>query len=337
MRLVQELQRRVIGQPGAMEAIAPAIQMYQAGLNPEGRPAGVFLLLGPTGTGKTHTVEAVAEVLHGSSKQLLRIDCGEFQMDHEVARLIGAPPGYLGHRETQALLSQARVNCLTSERCGLSILLFDEIEKASPALTRLLLGVLDKGNLRLGDNNLVNFENCLIFLTSNLGARSMQKEMRDAFGFGRSDARSGQALAGRLEQVAMSAVRKQFSPEFVNRIDSVLTFHPLEPEALQEILAQQLHNFQELVCRRYGASAFFVQISESARERLIAMGTSVEYGARELKRVLHQQVVVPISGLLVRGEIPARHEIWVDWDEEEGAMDVYPMEPTGDVPDEIAA
>jgi ATP-dependent Clp protease ATP-binding subunit ClpA len=145
--------------------------MHEAGLAPEGRPVGVFLLLGPSGTGKTKTVEALAEVLHGSERNVLRVDCGEFQMEHEVAKLIGAPPGYLGHRETHPMLTQQKLNAVTSDRSNLSLVLFDEVEKAAATLTRLLLGVLDKAALRLGDNTTVNFERSLIFLTSNLGAR----------------------------------------------------------------------------------------------------------------------------------------------------------------------
>src|ERR1700685_673393 len=178
-----QLQKLLVGQPEAIDTIVPYIQMQQAGLAPEGRPVGVVLLLGPTGTGKTRTVEALAEVLHGSSKNLLKVDCGEFQMEHEVAKLIGAPPGYLGHRETQPMLTQQKLNAVTSEKCQLSIVLFDEIEKAAPSMTRLLLGVLDKAVLRLGDNTAVNFEKSLVFLTSNLGAREMLREINPDFGF----------------------------------------------------------------------------------------------------------------------------------------------------------
>src|SRR5437764_10532382 len=181
--LTTVLSQKVVGQPAATRVIVPYIQMFQAGLAPEGRPVGIFLLLGPTGTGKTKTVEALAEVLHGSQKNLLKVDCGEFQMEHEVAKLIGAPPGYLGHRETQPILTQQKLNSVTSEKCALSIVLFDEIEKAAPSMTRLLLGVLDKATLRLGDNTAVNFEKSLVFLTSNLGAREMLKEITPDFGF----------------------------------------------------------------------------------------------------------------------------------------------------------
>src|SRR5690242_6850378 len=166
--LTAVLSQKVVGQPAATRVIVPYIQMFQAGLAPEGRPVGVFLLLGPTGTGKTRTVEALAEVLHGSEKNLLRVDCGEFQMEHEVSKLLGSPPGYLGHRETTPLLTQQRLGSVASQSCDLSLILFDEIEKAAPSMSRLLLGVLDKATLRLGDNNVVNFEQCLIFLTSNL-------------------------------------------------------------------------------------------------------------------------------------------------------------------------
>src|SRR5690349_16531331 len=181
--LAAQLTDLLVGQPEAIETIIPYIQMHQAGLAPEGRPMGVVLLLGPTGTGKTRTVEALAEVLHGSSKNLLKVDCGEFQMEHEVAKLIGAPPGYLGHRETQPMLTQAKLAAITSDKSSLSVVLFDEVEKAAPSLQKLLLGVLDKASLRLGDNNVVNFERTLIFLTSNLGAHGMMKECSPGLGF----------------------------------------------------------------------------------------------------------------------------------------------------------
>src|SRR5580693_942812 len=181
--LTSILSSKVVGQPNVISVIVPYIEMFQAGLAPENRPVGVFLLLGPTGTGKTRTVEALAEALHGSMKNLLKVDCGEFQMEHEVAKLIGAPPGYLGHRETQPMLTQQKLSAVTSEGSSLSLVLFDEIEKAAPSMTRLLLGVLDKATLRLGDNTSVNFERAMIFLTSNLGAERMRKELRPDFGF----------------------------------------------------------------------------------------------------------------------------------------------------------
>src|SRR6202050_5185915 len=234
------LSQKVVGQPDATRIIVPYIQMFQAGLSPEGRPVGVFLLLGPTGTGKTKTVEALAEVLHGSAKNVLKVDCGEFQMEHEVAKLIGAPPGYLGHRENQPMLTQQKRNAVTSERCELSLVLFDEIEKAAPSMTRLLLGVLDKGVLRLGDNSSVNFEKSLVFLTSNLGAREMMKEISPDFGFQAVKGPNLAELSAKLQGIALASVRKRFSPEFVNRIDAVITYQPLSTESLAAILEQQI-------------------------------------------------------------------------------------------------
>lgn len=297
------LHKRIVGQPAALEAIVPHIQIHQAGLSPEGRPAGVFLLLGPTGTGKTKTVEALAEVLHGSERNLLRIDCAEFQLDHEVAKLIGAPPGYLGHRETHPLLTQAKLNSVVSERSPLSIVLFDEIEKAAPSLTRLLLGVLDKATLRLGDNTAVNFERSLIFLTSNLGARDMARELSPGFGF---DAMAGSrpALSGKLESVAMRAVRKHFSPEFVNRLDTVVTYQPLDEKSLSEILDLQLAGLQQHIHSRRGCETFYLHVAASGRKFLLNAGTSPEYGARELKRAIQRHLITPLAELIELGIEP---------------------------------
>src|SRR5579871_4789162 len=242
--LIAVLSQKVVGQPAATRVIVPYIQMYQAGLAPEGRPVGVFLLLGPTGTGKTKTVEALADVLHGSEKNVLKIDCGECQMEHEVAKLIGAPPGYLGHRETQPMLTQQKLNGVTTEKCNLSLVLFDEIEKAAPSMTRLLLGVLDKGILRLGDNSIVNFEKSLVFLTSNLGAREMMREINPDFGFQSVKGMERDDLTSKLQNIALVAVRKRFSPEFVNRIDCIITYQPLTAESLSAILDHHITDLQ---------------------------------------------------------------------------------------------
>ena len=301
--IANALSRRLVGQPAAIAAVVPYVEMYRARLTPEGRPAGIFLLLGPTGTGKTKTVEALADVLHGSPKKLLKVDCGEYQMEHEVAKLLGAPPGYLGHRETQPLLTQQKLSGAAGESCDLSILLFDEIEKAAPSLVRLLLGVLDKATLRLGDSTLVNFEKTIIFLTSNLGARAMSRELRPDFGFESAVPRGGVDCGEKLERIGKSAVRKKFSPEFINRIDSVVTYQPLDSSALIAILDQQLDDLQEHVDRRLGERSFRIEVPARSRKFLLDKGTSAEYGARELKRVLHHQLMQPLAAMLVDGEI----------------------------------
>jgi ATP-dependent Clp protease ATP-binding subunit ClpA len=311
-RILQQLSGKIIGQPHAMQSIVPYVRMYEAGLNPEGRPAGVFLLLGPTGTGKTRTVEALAEVLHGSRRHHLRVDCGEYQMDHEVAKLIGAPPGYLGHRETHPLLTQARLASVASQESSLSIVLFDEIEKAAPSLTRLLLGVLDKATLRLGDNNVVNFERSLIFLTSNVGARGMQEALGPGIGFGRATAEECEADASRLETIAMRAARRNFSPEFMNRIDAAITYQPLTEKALGEILDIQLTELQEHIEMRLGVRAFRLEVTPRGRRFLLSQGTSAEYGAREIRRALHRLVTQPIANMMADGRVRPGGRIRVD-------------------------
>ena len=310
--LATRLDNLLVGQPEAIETIIPYIQMHQAGLSPEGRPIGVVLLLGPTGTGKTRTVEALAEVLHGSSKNLLRVDCGEFQMEHEVAKLIGAPPGYLGHRETQPMLTQAKVNGAASEQSDISLVLFDEIEKAASSMTRLLLGILDKATLRLGDNATVNFERTLIFLTSNLGAKSIQRLIRPDFGFEGMLPVAPAADCSKLSSVGMAAVRRKFSPEFVNRIDAVITYKPLDRDACELILDQIFANFARLIYSRLGMRSFRLQCTAAGRNLLLDTGISVEYGARELKRTVQRNFIQPVAALVAGGQVSPGSAVILD-------------------------
>lgn len=310
--LVARISDLLIGQPEAIETIIPYVQMHQAGLSPEGRPVGVVLLLGPTGTGKTRTVEALAEVLHGSSKNLLKVDCGEFQMEHEVAKLIGAPPGYLGHRETQPMLNQAKINSVASEQSDISLILFDEIEKAAASMSRLLLGILDKATLRLGDNTTVNFERSLIFLTSNLGAKTIQRANKPDFGYEAMLPPRPMADSSKIQNIGLAAVRQKFSPEFVNRIDSVITYKPLDREACNVILDQILANFGRLIQSRLGMRAFRLQCTAAGRKMLLDNGTSLEFGARELKRTVQRNFIQPVAALVSQGEIPPGSAVILD-------------------------
>jgi len=330
------LSQKVVGQPAATRVIVPYIQMFQAGLAPEGRPVVVFLLLGPTGTGKTKTIEALADVLHGSEKNVLKVDCGEFQMEHEVAKLIGAPPGYLGHRETQPMLTQQKLNAVTSEKCGLSLVLFDEIEKAAPSMNRLLLGVLDKGLLRLGDNSTVNFEKSLVFLTSNLGAREMMREINPEFGFQSVKVAERADLTSKLQQIGLNAVRKRFSPEFVNRIDCIITYQPLTAESLSTILDQHIVDLQNHVNTRLGNRSFTLDVPFETRQFLLKTGTSAEYGARELNRTIHRLLTQPLAtlvatnqvspGALVRAELGEEGKLNLRSQDGDGAL--APANPT---------
>jgi CheY-like chemotaxis protein len=314
--LIGLLSSRVVGQAHALEHIVPSIQLHRSGLAPEGRPVGVFLLLGPTGTGKTRTVEALAEVLHGDVRSVVKIDCGEFQSEHEVAKLIGAPPGYVGHAQTEPRLNQLVLDDMTSPGCDLSLVLFDEIEKAAPSLSQLLLGVLDKATLRLGDGGEVNFEKSLIFLTSNLGARDMVSELQPGLGFDTPTKRPGAELSAHLERVGLRAVQRHFSPEFVNRIDAVITYRPLGNESLVAILEQHVVELQRHVQNRLGSRSFDIDVAPAARYFMLEKGTSMEYGARELRRIIHLHLTQPLAAMVANGEIKPGAEVTVDLHED---------------------
>jgi CheY-like chemotaxis protein len=323
-RLFDRLSRKVVGQADAIGRIVPYLQMYKAHLSAPDRPAGIFLLLGPSGTGKTRTVEALAEVLHGSAKHLLKIDCAEYQSDHEIAKLIGAPPGYIGHRETKPLLTQERLLACASPQCDLALVLFDEIEKAAPAFTALLLGLLDRGSLRLGDNTTVTFEKTLVFLTSNLGAREMLKAVQPHMGFHGVDRRSLKATADRLQSIGQAAVRRQFSPEFVNRMDVVITYRPLDRAAFEQILDHHVEELQQHINARLGDRAFTIALTPAARQRLVDRGTSQEYGARELRRTVHRLLTQPLAALVADGLTRPCGVVAIDADADGPALTLRP-------------
>jgi ATP-dependent Clp protease ATP-binding subunit ClpA/CheY-like chemotaxis protein len=327
--LATQLASKVIGQPGALDAIVPSIQLHLSGLAPEGRPVGVFLLLGPTGTGKTRTVEALAEVLHDDPKKILRIDCAEFQSDHEIAKLIGAPPGYVGHAESKPRLTQGALAEVLSLHCDLALVLFDEVEKAAPAMTQLLLGILDRATLRLGDGSEVDFSKALIFLTSNLGAREMLDEVSPSLGFGAGSGPAPEELSASLERIGRRAVRKHFSPEFVNRIDAVVTYRPLEASSVVTILDQQIAELQQHVHTRLGASSFEIEVEPAARYFMIDHGTSAEYGARELRRVVHRHLTQPLAAMVANGEVPPGASVIVDLDEKSESLRLTVREGDG--------
>jgi ATP-dependent Clp protease ATP-binding subunit ClpA len=297
--IARRMRQRLVGQDAAVEKLLPMIIRAQAGLSLPERPAGTAMLLGPTGTGKTQTVEAVAEALHGSHKVLLKVDCAEYQADHEVAKLIGAPPGYLGHRETAPAINPQKMESIKSERSGLQVVLFDEIEKAAPSLHRLLLGVLDKAQLKLGDGRTVEFEDALIFFTSNLGTKALTKAVSAGIGFGESPTIS----ASRRATLTSAAVARKFSPEWINRIDVQVTYEGFTRGELASILDMELAKLNHIAKR--SRKIFSVETTPAARTFLLDRGTSVEYGARELKRVLQRFVWDPVAIIHLDGQIPS--------------------------------
>src|SRR5690348_4388679 len=228
-KLFTDLHKRIVGQDEAIDQIVNIYQMYLAGMASPGRPIGNFLFLGPTGSGKTRMVEATSESLVGDSRAVIKIDCAEFQHSHEIAKLIGSPPGYLGHRETHPLLSQEVLNQFHTEKVKLSFVLFDEIEKASDALWNLLLGILDNATLTLGDNRRVDFGRAMIFMTSNLGAAEMGSILRPNLGFAcgeverqRAGGHVEEGMSDKISRAGLDAARKKFTPEFMNRIDKTV-------------------------------------------------------------------------------------------------------------------
>ncbi|MGH9469639.1 MAG: AAA family ATPase [Terriglobia bacterium] len=308
------LRKRVIGQDRAIRQLARAYQVHLAGLGAPGRPVLNLLLLGPTGSGKTRLVEATSEVLFGTPKAVVKIDCAEFQHSHEIAKLIGSPPGYLGHRETQPLLTQEVLDEYHSDTRKLSLVLFDEIEKASDALWQLLLGILDKATLTLGDNRHVDFSRSMIFMTSNLGSQEMNRLMAGGMGFSTETERDGAELDQKIYRTASEAARRKFSPEFMNRIDRVIVFRTLQAAHLKQILDIELERVQERVMSSAAERKFVFRCTPKARDFLLREGTNTQYGARHLKRAIERHVVFPLSNLVATGQITLGDFITVDYE-----------------------
>ena len=297
------LRNRVVGQDAAIEAVTEIYQMFLVGMTPPDRPIGNLLFLGPTGSGKTYLVEVVAEALFGNRHAFIKVDCAEFQEHHEIAKLIGSPPGYIGHLQTQPLLNQESIDHWHTENLKLTLLLFDEIEKASEALWQLLLGILDKGTLTLGDNSHVDLSHCLIFLTSNLGASQMSDLVQGGMGFFPHDAIGDKDLDAKIERTASEAARKKFSPEFLNRLDKVVVFRTLRPEQLEQVLELELAKVQKRIMDAIGQSHFTFHCVPEVKKWLLKEGTDPKYGARHLKRVIERRIVYALANLVATRQI----------------------------------
>ncbi len=306
------LRRRIVGQDQAVEKVVEIYQMFLAGLNPPGRPVGNLLFLGPTGSGKTRVVEAMAEALFGDARACIKIDCAEFQHSHEIAKLIGSPPGYLGHRETHPLLTQEALNQWQTEKLKLSILLFDEIEKASDALWQLLLGILDKANLTLGDNRRVDLSQCIIIMTSNLGAGEMSNLVQGRLGFAPETIEVDEALDAKISRTAVEAARRKFTPEFMNRIDKAVVFKTLRPEHLEQILEIELGMVQQRILMASAANQFVFSCTPKVKSFLLHEGTDPKYGARHLKRAIERHVVFQLANLVATGQAKLGDFIRID-------------------------
>jgi len=307
------LRSKIVGQDTAVEKAVELYQIFLAGLNPIGRPVGNLLFLGPTGTGKTRVVEVMAEILFGDPRLIIKIDCAEFQHSHEIAKLIGSPPGYLGHRETHPLITQEALAASHSDKLKLSILLFDEIEKASDALWQLLLGILDKATLTLGDNRRVDLSQCIIVMTSNLGSGDMiQIQEGGGMGFTVGAPVVDEKFDARINDSAINAARRKFTPEFMNRIDKVVVFNTLRDEHLRQILDIELGILQQRVLAAQGNNHFLFNCTQAVKDKILAEGTDVKYGARHLKRVIERSLTFPLANLVATGQIKLGDMVKID-------------------------
>jgi len=310
------LRSKIVGQEEGVQALVDLYQVFCAGLNSPGRPVGNLLFLGPTGSGKTRIVEAAAEILFGDPRGVIKVDCAEFQHSHEIAKLIGSPPGYLGHRETHPLITQEALAANHTDKLKLSFLLFDEIEKASDALWQLLLGMLDKATLTLGDNRRVDLSQTVIFMTSNLGGGEITELMEGGMGFIQPKDKPITGLDEKVERTAVEAARRKFSPEFMNRLDKVVVFHPLKREQLEEVLEIELGQVQQRVLET-ARGQFLFRVTSAAREFLLQEGTDQRYGARHLKRAIERHIVYPLANLLATEQIHVGDLICIDFDKQE--------------------
>ena len=325
------LRSKIVGQDEAVRALVDVFQVYCAEMRAEGRPVGNYLFLGPTGSGKTRIVEAAAEVLFGDPHAVIKVDCAEFQHSHEIAKLIGSPPGYLGHRETHPLITQEELAKYHTDKLKLSFLLFDEVEKASDSLWQLLLGILDKATLTLGDNRRVDLSQTMIFLTSNLGGGEITELMTGGMGFVQPKDKGADRLEMKVERMAQEAAKRKFSPEFMNRLDKVVVFHPLQQEELEQILEIELEMVQQRVLDM-GREQFLFRVTPSAKRFLLQEGTDIKYGARHLKRAIEKFLVCPLANLRATEQVRLGDMLVIDWNrkarqlsfQKEGACAVTP-------------
>jgi len=310
----ERLGARIVGQERAVRRMSGLYQIFLAGMNPPARPIGTMLFLGPTGSGKTRVIEAASEVLFGDPNGVVKIDCAEFQHSHEIAKLIGSPPGYLGHRETSPMLTQENLDRTHTDELKLTLVLFDEIEKASDALWQLLLGILDKATLTLGDNRRVDFSKCMVILTSNLGAREMSELISGGIGFAPGKGAKNPhdtEVDQKIYRTAVEAARRKFSPEFMNRIDKVVVFRSLKEHHLRSILDLELQAVQDRIMVSAGTK-FVFHCSDQAKEMLLSEGIDYKYGARHLKRAVERFLVYPLSNLVATGQIGLGDLVYVD-------------------------
>jgi ATP-dependent Clp protease ATP-binding subunit ClpB len=307
--LASRLSLRIVGQTGPTQALLSAIAKYQSGFYDKTKPIFSMLGLGPTGVGKTGVFEAFAEGLFGSPKHMLKVDCAEFQHSHEIAKLVGSPPGYLGHRETHPFFTNASLAALRTPELDFTIVLWDEIEKASDSLWNLLLGILDKGTLTTGTNEKVDMTKTVHLMTSNVGSADISDEASIGF-----DAGQKQMTDQQVSDTVMAAARRKFMPEFLGRLDEIAVFKTLTESEIAEVLGLQLNDLSDRIMLS-APVPFEFNVSPAAIRQLLKEGYDRRYNARGLKHVIEKHIALPLGRLMSTGQVMPNDIIIVDFDQ----------------------
>jgi len=301
-----ELKNRIIGQDEAVEAISNAIRRSRAGISEEKRPIGSFIFMGPTGVGKTETAKVLAQFLFNNEKSLVRVDMSEFSEKHSVAKFIGSPPGYVGYEEGGQLTETIR-------RKPYSVVLFDEIEKAHPEIFNILLQILDEGHLTDAKGRKVNFKNTIIVMTSNLGSEMIRA---GTMGFEDGKAKDGEVKEDEMRERVMEILHKNFRPEFLNRVDEIVIYHPLALEQIEKIVDLQM----ELIKTRVAQQGLTLKISTKAKKLMAKKGFDPVFGARPLKRVLQKEILDKLALKMIKGETEKGTLVEIDAKDDEVAI-----------------
>jgi hypothetical protein len=301
---------RIIGQPEAAESLLNVLEKFQSGFYDRTKPIASLLFLGPTGVGKTGAVEAFVEGVFGKPTAMMKVDCAEYQHSHEIAKLLGSPPGYLGHRETHPYFTNASVQGFRTPDVPFTVILFDEIEKANDSLWNLLLGILDKGQVTTGTNEVVDLRSTIIIMTSNVGSKELAKRTGDgAIGFNGT----GEDISHKeATDIAMNAARRKFMPEFLNRLDSCIMFNTLTPEDLDKIFTLELNKIRERIVMT-SLAIFDIEVSPAAKKQILIEGYDKKYNARNLKRTMEQYISLPLARLVATGQIVNNDVVVIDY------------------------
>lgn len=331
-----EWKKLVIGQDYAIDTMVPYVNRFLAGLSVPGKPAANLFLCGPTGSGKTKIVQALAKILHDSERKLIRVNCGEYQSDHEVAKIIGSPPGYLGHRETQPIITMAKMDACKSPTCKMTIILWDEIEKAAAGLFRLLLGMMDEAKLTLGNGDTVSLDNCLMCFTANVGSKEIENLLAPRFGFDLHKPPADLATVKAIKSAAKNAFRKIAAPEFINRVDEIIAFKSLTEDDISRIVELELTALQQIINDRLEERAFNMYFSKPVLKFLATEGFDAKYGARELKRVINRNVYNLVTNGYLDGTIEPCDSVGLHMRGNEVIFKAHQQKPISDEEEDAA-